>query len=296
MRLHLQRLRFPSQRHAHLKHSIFYTPYPILEQNKVSFADWAKGKPYYRELAPFFERLCPRTPQTGWEVQFLVDVLKTHCPNARTVLDIACGTGRHARLLTRRGYDVVGIDASPSLLAEARKRDSRTRYRQADMRSFNLGRTFDGIICLWDAYPYLSEPQDLAAFLGCCSGHLHPGGILILESRNYSRPCNTLDRRDIRIGDYDIEIYSSRRTLLCDRVHESIFTSFIHNRRRNETKTYLEQELNRIYDVETIRRALHQQGFQLIAVHGDFRLPSPFVENESFFQILIAMKEHEKAS
>jgi len=275
---------------------IYYTPYQDLERQKTSFADWAKGKPYYNELAPFFERLCPRTPQTDREVQFLVDVLKTHDPQARTLLDVACGTGRHARLLSERGYDVTGIDASPSLLKEARRRDGKTQYKQGDMRRFNAGKTFDCIICLWDAYPYLSQPGDLDAFLDCCYRHLHPGGVLILESRNYTRPCNTLDRKEFHVEEYDIEVFSWRRTILCDNIHECIFTFFIHDRVLDENIVILDQELNRTYDVATVHACLERNHLALLTTSGDFRLDAPFSETASTFQIIISKKEHKKAS
>src|SRR5262249_33858233 len=63
-------------------------------------------------------------------------------PAASTLLDVACGTGRHLEQL-RRWYDVTGIDLDPGLLTVARKRLPDVSLQEGDMRSFDLGRRFD---------------------------------------------------------------------------------------------------------------------------------------------------------
>src|SRR6478609_5890219 len=77
------------------------------------------------------------------EAQYVHSLIERQRPGARSVLDLGCGTGRHASLLAERGYDVTGVDRSPAMLAEARAREvrgGRTEFVEGDLRSVRLGR------------------------------------------------------------------------------------------------------------------------------------------------------------
>lgn len=63
-------------------------------------------------------------------------------------LDAACGTGRHIPLLVALGHNVVGVDASPEMLALARRRSSEAELRQADLEALPLASgSFDVAVC-----------------------------------------------------------------------------------------------------------------------------------------------------
>ncbi|GJF34678.1 hypothetical protein KNE206_73780 [Kitasatospora sp. NE20-6] len=101
------------------------------------------------------------------------------------VLDIGCGTGRDAAWLHSTAQRrVVGIDTSEAMLAHARTRHPGPEYLHADMRSFDLGRAFDAVICLDSALLHCHTNDDLDAFLTRCRRHLVPGSLLIAEMRN----------------------------------------------------------------------------------------------------------------
>jgi SAM-dependent methyltransferase len=72
-----------------------------------------------------------------------------------TVLDVGCGMGEPiARYLIDRGCRVVGIDSSPSMIAMCRERFPESEWLVRDMRAFELGRRFDGILA-WDSFFHL---------------------------------------------------------------------------------------------------------------------------------------------
>jgi SAM-dependent methyltransferase len=96
------------------------------------------------------------------------------------VLDLGCGTGRHAALLSR-GYDVVGVDQSADLLARARRRAPWARFVEADLRSFELGIRFDAAVAMYAVLGYLTSNAGLLAALARTRAHLRRGGLLFFD-------------------------------------------------------------------------------------------------------------------
>ena len=92
--------------------------------------------------------------RTVREVAFLTAVLPL--PAFRRVLDVPCGTGRHAAALGARGYAVVGVDLDPDVVAEARA--AGVDARVGDMRDLsNLPADFDAVVCLWASFGHFER-------------------------------------------------------------------------------------------------------------------------------------------
>jgi SAM-dependent methyltransferase len=101
-------------------------------------------------------------------------------PGAASLLDVACGTGLHLERL-RQWYDVEGVDLSEPMLEIAAARNPEVPLHTGDMRSFDLGRRFDAITCLFSAIGYMPDVDALGEAVGNMARHLAPGGILIVE-------------------------------------------------------------------------------------------------------------------
>ncbi len=98
-------------------------------------------------------------------------------PPAGPTLDVGCGEGRLTRDLRDRGYDVTGIDASPTLLAAARNADHDGRYIEADAARLPIA---DASAALVVAFMSLQDVDDLAGALGEAARVLAPGGHLCM--------------------------------------------------------------------------------------------------------------------
>jgi SAM-dependent methyltransferase len=101
-------------------------------------------------------------------------------PGARTILDVACGTGGHAKFL-KQHYAVDGIDINHSYLPAARLKNPSGNYTCADMMDFDLARTYDVVTCLFSAIGIVRTFERLERAIVCMARHVKPGGALIIE-------------------------------------------------------------------------------------------------------------------
>jgi SAM-dependent methyltransferase len=116
----------------------------------------------------------------GAEARRVTELIRQRRPGARTLLDVACGTGRHLERL-RQEFDCEGLDLDGGLLAVARRRLPEMRLTRADMVDFDLGRRFDAVTCLFSAVGYLGTVERLRAAVAAMARHLEPGGVLVVE-------------------------------------------------------------------------------------------------------------------
>jgi ubiquinone/menaquinone biosynthesis C-methylase UbiE len=98
----------------------------------------------------------------------------------KSLLDVACGTGVHASLLSKY-YQVEGLDLDSKMLAVAKKKHPKIRFHQGDMIDFELNRQFDVIVCLFSSIGYVKTRVRLQKAIKSMSQHLLPGGVLLVE-------------------------------------------------------------------------------------------------------------------
>jgi len=130
---------------------------------------------------------------------------------ARRVLDAACGTGMHALALARRGYTVVGADLSEGMVERARDNaldagvDVRFEAAGFGELSARVGTGFDALLCLGNSLPHLLTRAELAGALADFAACLRPGGLLLVQNRNFdlvlSRRQRWMDPQAHREGD-----------------------------------------------------------------------------------------------
>ena len=114
------------------------------------------------------------------EVATLEQIIRARHPGAKTLLDVACGTGKHLEHLRSR-FECEGADLDDGLLDVARRRVPDVPLHRADMRDFDLGRQFDVITCLFSAIGFVGGPEGLNATARTFARHLSPVGIALVE-------------------------------------------------------------------------------------------------------------------
>jgi len=114
------------------------------------------------------------------EAALLHALVQSRRPEAASLLDVACGTGRHLKVLASF-YRVEGLDLSREMLDAARKKLPGVPLHNADMADFDLGAEFDVVTCLFSAIACLPSTSALDSSVACMAKHLTPGGILVIE-------------------------------------------------------------------------------------------------------------------
>ena len=135
-------------------------------------------------------------------------------PEAASLLDVGCATGRHLEHWQDR-FKCEGVDISEEFLAIARRRCPRAQFHVADMRRIDLGQRFDVVTCLFSAIAMAAKTEpELRHTVARLAAHLRPGGLLIVEPwftpETYwtnTITSNTVDQPDLKI----VWMYTSTR-------------------------------------------------------------------------------------
>ena len=138
----------------------------------------------YTSFAQVYDLFMDNVPYEEWS-RYIIGLLKEYGICDGTVLDLGCGTGKITRLLKKAGYDMIGVDNSEEMLAEAvEKREQSGRsilYLNQDMREFELYGTVRAVISLCDTMNYLTEYDDLVNVCRLVNNYLDPNGIFLFD-------------------------------------------------------------------------------------------------------------------
>jgi SAM-dependent methyltransferase len=115
------------------------------------------------------------------EAQQIGSLLRRLNSDCTSVLDVACGTGEHARLLAADGFAVDGLDLDPAFVRIAQRKHPAGRFFEADMADFHLPHRYDAVLCLFSSIGYVRTLDRVGAALRCFREHLLPGGVIVVE-------------------------------------------------------------------------------------------------------------------
>lgn len=133
----------------------------------------------YNQLAEHYDRIYSAKNYVA-EADRLRELIIEHNAETRSLLDIACGTGGHLVQLQEQ-FDCVGLDLSPEMVRIAQEKLPGMPLHVASMTDFDLGRSFDAVVCLFSSVGHLVTVEHLNAAVRTMAAHLNPGGILAIE-------------------------------------------------------------------------------------------------------------------
>lgn len=208
----------------------------------------------YKEYAAYYDQFY-QSKDYSKESLFLNALLSRH--QAKTILDVGCGTGTHLSMLEQCNYICHGIDLNSEMLSIAQSK-VKGNITQADMRHFNLQCQFDAIISLFAVFNHNLNSDDGLQTLRQLKKHLNPGGILLLDLYNpqsSGKKSNTLNGIT-RIMEWNI----NHETQTCDSIVKFI----------TEDKTVEENFSLKIYSISEIKNLLEAAGFSTVIFYDNF--------------------------
>lgn len=241
----------------------------------------------YNVIAGVYDRINSGVDYASW-ADYAESIFRKHMSDRpNLVLDLACGTGSMTLELARRGYDMIGVDLSEDMLAEATDRmytmidggelpevGARPLFLCQDIREFELYGTVGAALCCLDSLNYLTEDGDLEKTFRTVHNYLEPGGVFLFDM-------NTPYKFETVYGDnsyvYELDAdsgndkfcvwqnYYDPQNRLCD----FMLTLF----ERNADGLYSrsdEDQRERCYSFLEIKNALASCGFDLVSLSDGF--------------------------
>jgi SAM-dependent methyltransferase len=123
------------------------------------------------------------------EAAYVADLIQQRCPNARTILDLGCGTGLRSLEMARLGYQICGLDQSPPMLSIARQHLANAKdipptdveFLAGNITEFVTNCAYDAVISLFHVFSYLTTEESLRKAVICSFSNLRPGGVLLFD-------------------------------------------------------------------------------------------------------------------
>ena len=194
---------------------------------------------------------------------------------AGPVLEICAGTGRLTLPLAEAGIDVTGLDASPLMLAAARRKAAErgldVAFVEADMRDFDLDRRFDLVFIPFNSFQVMYSLEDAARALARVRAHLAPGGRFAFDVFNPD-PRFFVERRDVWTETFRFLLDDGRECVVSERCAYDAATQvnrvvwrylFGDEERRGQL------DVRCFYPLEMDLLLAHH-GFEILSKHGDF--------------------------
>ncbi len=217
----------------------------------------------YSVLAKYYDRFSHNDCDYESWSQYLSEIAIRN--GVKSVVDVACGTGKMTKLLVKKGFSVIGMDSSPQMLQQATANCRGATFVLQDMRKLSLTRKTDMITVVNDGVNYL-KPGQLVDFFKVVGQNLRDGGVFVMD---VSSPYKLKDVLDGNVFYYDCDEATLLWTnKLCgDNVMLSL-TLF-----ERDGDRYVRTDETHIQYVHTRQQicdALQEAGFQIEEISADY--------------------------
>ena len=225
--------------------------------------------------ARFYDKIWGRHDYDA-DAKFLADFFrKYHC---RSVIDIGCGTGNHALRLSKLGYQVTGVDVSPTMLiiAKAKDKEAKIRFIQGDMKKLEKvipkGQRFDAAICLGQVFSHLMTDKDVQAFLNRVHKILKQNGLFVFSARN-AKKINEEYLNKLRL-DHMLNEEKLQLLVLTYNTRDSqdpniiVWNPIYLMKQNSKVDLQIREHKLRWFEFSTLKKIMTENGFKIIATYS----------------------------
>lgn len=241
----------------------------------------------FGDYSEYYDLLYAKKDYAG-EAAAVRSLVRRHAPAARLLLELGCGTGRHALELVRKGYVVTGVDASQGMVARGREAATRLpkRFRgkltvvQGDATRFRSSSMHDAVISLFHVVSYQTSNAALIGIFQTAGAALRPGGVFVFDF--WYGPAVLSDRPVVRMARASSP--SIRVTRLAEpqlhpnrNVVDVNYTVFVERTRSGRMKELKETHAMRYLFLPEIEMVADIAGFDLVET-GEWLTERPLGE------------------
>jgi len=234
----------------------------------------------YRHFAHVYDTFMTEVPYAEW-ADYIDNALQAWGipKNGEGILDLACGTGNITILMARKGYDMIGVDVSPDMLAEAQSKVGNTLFLMQDMRELELYGTVDAAYCACDGLNYMLTEADFSTVLRKAALYLNPGGLFIFDLNTAYKYQNLLGEQTftdtVKNSSYVWKNHYDINTCI-NEYNVCFFTKDANGK----SITFEEKHRQRAFEMETVIAFAQQAGFKNIKVFDNYSLNPPHCKSE----------------
>jgi len=209
------------------------------------------------------------------EADYIARLIRTYAPEAKTVMEIGCGTGAHAAELAAIGYEVSGVDMSEGMLGAAESRRaslepdvaSKLEFSHGDARSVRLGKKFDVVISLFHVMSYQTSNADLAAAFLTAREHLKAGGAFLFDcwyGPAVLRQWPSVTEKNLSDDSTEVHRIATPEIHVNENIVDVNYSVLVRDKSTGITETLNETHRMRYLFMPEIELALEAAGMQLV--------------------------------
>jgi len=233
----------------------------------------SKTNNYLKEFAKVYDLLMSPEYYMSWENLINSLIKKYNIPKGEA-LDLACGTGKIAKILDNEGFAVTGMDLSKDMLIEAKKNISNgnIKFIQKNMTNFKIFNRYSLVTCFYDSINYLSSLKKIEKMMKNVSYSLILGGYFIFDI-NTKEKIKILQKRP----PFETEI-AGRKVQMNNSGKDNVWELNIKIKELKTEAEYQERHLERGYSKEEIISASKAAGLKFIDSIDEIKT----IENKSY--------------
>ncbi len=246
----------------------------------------------YHAFAAVYDRLMDEIPYKKW-CDYVSGILENQGISDGLLLELGCGTGTLTEMFAKKGYDMIGVDLSEDMLAEAMEKRSESGlsilYLQQDMREFELYGTVAAVISLCDTMNYLTEFEDLVTVLRLVNNYLDPQGIFVFDLKTDYYFANEVGEQIFAEADEEVSYIWQNEYDEDERINQYLLTLFLQEEDGRYSR-YDELHEQRAYTLKEIKKAARLAGMEFAAAYDEHGENATERANRMY----IVLKEHGK--
>lgn len=238
----------------------------------------------YSTFSDYYDPLTANVDHAAM-ADFISVLLKEIKPDCSLVADLACGTGSISVCLDKLGFDVIGVDISPEMLAVAKEKSpSDILYLCQPLDELDLFGTIDAAICCLDSINHIIDEDELEEAFRRISLFLEPDGVFIFDVNTEHKHKNILADNSF-VYELD-DVFCVWQNSTDEELFTDIFLDFF-IREGNLYHRKSEQFTERAYSVETLTEMLLNNGLKIAAIYDGYSKKSPHTESERLVFVCI---------